>query len=266
MSFKPGKYLSQRHNSRTGKTFTIKGKSSSGDLILSEEELIQIVGRLKDSSHTPLKRLHGTLKTDFDTITKYIGLTYNTNSYPLLLNLINEQFEDNPEKVTPGTIGAFFRGSNMKIGFDPVECSALGAGAIPNEDADWKSCKNTVILAINNHNGYDFSLLKMGDDPSHAYVHVNHVNHDEFNGFSSEEKRKLKKYGIEYVYLHGYEDDATKQHDLVGSATHIDDIKHRRCNNCGVDNSKSSGSFGWGALLIFIVLIIIILLLIEAFW
>ena len=271
MAFNPSKYMSQRYNSSSGGSkniFTIKGKSSSEDIILSEEELVQILGRLKDSSHVPLKKMSGSLKTDFEIINKYIGLTHNTNSYPLLLDLIRDQFISEKNSPDPGTIGAFFRGSNLKIDFDPVECSALGVGAIPNGDESWKSCKNTVILAVNNRHGYDFSLLKMGDDPSHAYIHVNHDSYEDFQGFNSEERRKLKRYNVEYVFLHGYENDATKQHDLVGNAIHIDEIKHRKCNNCGVDNSngsENSSSFGW-AILIFFVIIIIILLLIELMW
>jgi len=260
MSFKPGKYLNHKYNSSSGRTFTIKGKSSSSDLILSEDELVQIIGRLKDNAHTPIKKLTGSLKSDFETITKYIGLTYGTNSYSLLSNLINDQFEGDQTVPVPGTIAAIFRGSFLETTFDPVECSVLAAGSIPNNDENWKSCKNSVILATGINKSYDFSLLKMGDDPSHAYIHVNHDNYDEFRGFSSEEKKKLKKYGIEYVYLHGYEDDATKQKDLLGSATHIDQIKHRHCNSCDVKEKNSNG-INWMPLVIFIIIIVIIILL-----
>lgn len=270
MSFKPGKYLSEKYSStsKSQSKFTLKGKSSSSIPALSEDELIQLIERLKDSEYMPLKKLRGTLKTDFDTIIQYIGLVRNTNSYGLLLDLINDQFaKETPSDLTPGTIGAYFRGSNLNIKFDPVECSALGAGAMPKDEEDWKECKNTVILASRTGSGYDFSLLKSGADASHAYIHVNHDNYEDFKGFSSDEKKKLRKYGVEYVYLHGYgSNDASQQKDLIGSAKHIDELKHRKCSNCEVSNDSNSGGFNWIALVIFIIILIIIIALLQLVW
>ena len=84
-----------------------------------------------------------------------------------------------------------------------------------------------------------------------------------------EEKKKLKKYGLEYVYLHGYgSNDASQQKDLLGSAKHIDELKHRKCSNCEVSNdSHSSGlNFNWVALLVFIIIIVIIIALLQLVW
>ena len=264
MSFKPSKYLTKSYFSNSKKTFTIKGKSSSSDTVLEEDELLKIISNLRDSEYISLKKLSGSLKNDFETLNKYIGLTYQTNIYPTLKKMIDDQFE-NIESLTPGSIGAFFRGSALKNNMDHQECGVLSAGSIPTEDNNWNQCKNTVILAVKTSYGYDFSLLKMGEDPSHGYVHVKHDSYEDFDGFNSEEKKKLKKYGLEYVYLHGYEDDPTKQKDLVGNAINVDEIKGRKCNSCTTSKDDSRDG-SWIGIILAIIFIIIILALIYMMW
>jgi hypothetical protein len=262
MSFQPSKYLSKSYfsNSKSKKTFTIKGKSSSSDTILEEEDLNKIISNLRDNEYVSIKKLSGSLKNDYDALNKYIGLTYQTNIYETLKKMIDSKFED-IETLTPGSIGAFFRGSSLKNNMEFPECGVLSAGSIPKEDDNWTQCKNSVILAVRNSHGYDFTLLRMGEDPSHSYVHVKHDSYEDFEGFNSDEKKKLKKYGIEYVYLHGYEDDPTKQKDLVGSAMGVDEIKGRKCNSC--ENSKDNTKEGsWLGIILLIVFIIIIIALI----
>lgn len=251
MSFKAGKYLSKRYQSKSSRQFVTKG-TSSDDLLLSEEQLLEIIQNLRNNEYVPIKRLHGSLKTDFETLSKYISLIHQTNSYPLLKDMINNEFSK-IENVTPGTIGSFFYGSSVNVNMDPQECSALHAGSIPNDDSEWNKCKNTVILANQSSNGYDFSLLNMGDDKSHAYIHVNHQDFNEFNGFSKMEKNKLKKYGVEYVYLYGYGDETSHQKDLIGSAVHIDELK------CRQDKHQSSSGISWIFLLILVIFIVILL-------
>ena len=67
MSFKPGKYVTPKYRS-SSRVFTVKGKSSSDDIMVSEEELVEILKRLKDSSHVSIKKLRGSLKDDFQKI------------------------------------------------------------------------------------------------------------------------------------------------------------------------------------------------------
>jgi hypothetical protein len=262
MAFKPSKYFSSKYNSivKSGRSVTIKGKSSSEDIVLSEDEMMQIISKLRDNEYVPIKKISGDLKVAFDTLERYIGLLHQTNTYTMLKEMIDDQFK-NIDQVTPGTIGAHYRGSSLNTNMDPKECGVLAANSIPVEESSWKKCKNTVILATKNRYGYDFSLLSTGDDPSHAYVHVQHNNYDDFEGFSPDEKNKLKKYGIEYIYLHGYEDDPTKQKDLVGSAQHINDIKSKKCNSCNPGREEHSSNSGWWILGIIIFIFIIILLI-----
>ena len=262
MAFRPSEYLSRSYfsNAKSKKTFTIKGKSSSSDTVLEEDELKKIISNLRESEYVSIKRLSGSLKNDFDTLNKYVGLTYQTNAYSLLKELIDDQFND-IQTLTPGSIGAFFKGSSLRNTMDHEECGVLAAGSIPTDSGDWNQCKNTVILAIRTNHGYEFSLLKTGEDPSHGYVHVKHDSYEDFEGFNSDEKRKLRAYGLEYVYLHGYEDDPTKQKDLVGSAISVDEIKGRKCNSC--TNSKDDKKEGsWLGIILLIVFIIIIIALI----
>lgn len=267
MSLKPSKKISSKYNSisKSSRNFTIKGKSSSEDIILSEEELINIISKLRDNEHVPLKKVNGDLKVSFDTLNKFIGLTHQTSTYSMLKEMIDDQFS-NLERVTPGTIGAYYRGSSMKTNMDPAECGVLMAGSIPANETDWKKCSNTVILATKNRYGYSFSLISTGSDTSHAYVHVKHDSYDEFEGFSADEKKQLRKYGAEYIYIHGYEDDPTVQKDLFGSAQHLNDIKSRKCNSCDNKSTHHESDWGFGWIIGLIIFIIIIILLIWALW
>lgn len=264
MSLKIGKHLTGlgNHSGPGGKKseyLTIKGKSSSDEFLVSKDELLAAISRLRESEYTPIRKLSGTLKEDFFMVSKYIELTHQTNTYDMLKSLIDEKFYD-LEKVVPGTVGSYFYGANLNVNLDPKECAAVTANAIPVDKDTWTHCKNHVVLADRTDKGYDFSLLSEGEDRSHAYVFVRHDNYSDFEGFSTEEKRKLKKMGAEYLYLYGYGDDTTQYNDLLGTAVNVDDCKHRKHEH----SDKKDGGSQW--LLWIIVLIVFIIVICALAW
>jgi hypothetical protein len=261
MALKIGKHLSKSLGGGqfSDKFFTVKGSSSSGELIINKDDLIAALVRLRESEYVPIKKLSGSLKSDYETLTKYINLVQPTNTYPMLKSLIDKYFYD-VENVAPGTVGAYFCGNNLNVNVDPKECSAVTAGSIPLEGDDWKTCKNNVILAENTNSGYDFTVLVQGEDKSHTYLYVKNLsNYDDFDGFSSDEKKKLKKYGVEYVNLYGHEDSINYQ-NLVSNTMHLDEVKCRKHQH--KENDKSGGH-SW--LLIFLVIIIVIIIIAVAY-
>lgn len=258
MSLKIGKYISSQlePSLRNNDTlFTLKGKNSSDDIVVNKAELIDIITRLRESEYTPIKRLSGSLKQDFELLSKYISHTQPTNTYSMLKELIDRYFYDvNP--VIPGTIGAYFCGSNLDVNMDLHECSAIGANAVPRDSSNWSSCPQSIILADHSGHGYEFTRLHEGEDKSHTYIYVNRDSYDDFEGFSNDEKKKLKKLGVDFVNLYGYGDDSTQYQDLVGSAIHIDQVKCRQNDH---NRDKKSGSGWWLWVIIFFIIIIIIL-------
>lgn len=259
MSFKIGKHIgaintAQKNSSNKNGFFTIKGKSSSDEFLVSKDELLAALSRLRENDYTPLRKLSGSLKEDYLMVRKYIELTHQTNTYDMLKSLIDEKFYD-VESVVPGTIGAYFYGSNLNVNMDPKECAATTANAIPTDSNIWAKCKNHMILADRTTKGYDFSLLSEGDDKSHAYVFVRHDNYDDFEGFSADEKRKLKKLGIEYLYLYGYGDDTTQYNDLIGTTVAIDDCKSRKHH----DKKEDSHDWSWLMWLILIIFFVVVI-------
>lgn len=262
MSLKIGKHIGGMSSSLQkpviqGKNeyFTIKGKSSSDEFLVSKDELLAAISRLRESDYTPIRKLSGSLKQDYLMVSKYVELTHQTNTYDMLKSLIDEKFYD-LEKVIPGTIGSYFYGSNLNVNMDPKECAATTANAIPVDSNTWIKCKNHLILADRTDKGYDFSLLSEGDDRSHAYVFLRHDSYDDFEGFSTEEKRKLKKLGVEYLYMYGYGDDTTQYNDLVGTAVAVDECKHRKHHE---KKESSSNWLLWLVLIIFVILIICVI-------
>jgi len=259
MSLRIGKHVAKSlaSVSSSDKFFNIKGSSSSGEILINKDDLIAALTRLRDNEYVPIKKLNGSLKSDFDMVVKYVNLVHPTNTYPMLKSLIDQYFYD-IESITPGTIGAYFSGWNLNVNLDPKECAAAVAGGIPPDSSDYKICKNNVILAERTDTGYDFTVLTQGEDRSHTYLYVKNVNnYDDFDGFTDGEKRKLKKYGVEHVNLYGYE-NANEYTNLTNNVVHLDEVKCR--NKDRKHSDKSDSNSGWLlGLFIFIVLIIIIL-------
>lgn len=259
MSLKIHKYLNKDNSQRSELSFfTLKGKDSSSDMVISKDELLGIISRLRGYEDTPVRKLTGSIKEDFKNLVKYINYTHQTNTYGMLKSLIDDQFGD-LDSVEPGTVGAYFYGSNMHVNIDPKECGAVTANSIPLTSDHWNTCKNNIILAEEKNHGYDFALLSTGDDKSHAYLYVKHDTYDDFNGFSSDERRALRKYGVEYVYLYGYGSKAGEYKDLVGSAISVNDIKSRSKSNHHSNDNESKSGFGWWWILIIIIIIVIII-------
>lgn len=257
MSFKIGKYIGSQLESKSSNnniTFILKGKNSSDDIIVSKEELVDALSNLRDNADVPLKRLSGNLKQNFELISKYVSYTHQTNTYSMLKDLIDEYFYD-LSHVEPGTIGSYFSGSSINVNMDPPECSAVGANSIPKDYSKWNNCKHNIILADSTNHGYDFALLSEGEDKSHTYVYVRHDTYSDFPGFTDEEKRKLKKFGVDYVNLYGYGEDSSQYNDLVGTTIHINDVKSRHHEN----KDHKGGSGWWVWIIVFFIIIILIL-------
>lgn len=69
--------------------------------------------------------------------------------------------------------------------------------------------ENTVILSYQDHStgNYEYKVITTGNSEesrSHAYVHIDCESMDDFDGFSLDEKKKLKEMGVTHITLIGY--------------------------------------------------------------
>ena len=144
----------------------------------------------------------------------------------------------------------------MSVNIDPIECAAINAKTIPADNSDFKVCKNNIVIGERSHDGYKLELLNKGEDSSHTFLYLkDHNVYDDFEGFSNDEKKKLKKMGVEYVNLYGYGTDNTQYSDLVGNTVHVDELKSRKHQH-----REEGSSWGLWLIVFFIVFILIIIL------
>jgi len=260
--FNPARYISSSIPKKEPSTILrIKGNNSETSVDVNINDLKKSIKLLREYHQFNPKKLPSDVKVEFEKIVKLVNKLHGTNSYDLLLNLINEHFFD-LNKVNINTVGSYFVGGSQRTSFHPdkPECAPIAAGSMPTNN-DAKFCHNHVFIAESRSgdNGYDIHLLNRGQDQSHAYLFIRHDNMEDFEGLNDEEKRKIRSYGVEHVYLYGYGDDVTEYKDWNGTALHLDQIKCRPSNN---KNNKKNITNWWVVIVVVIILIILLLLLV----
>jgi hypothetical protein len=265
-SYNPAHYM---HKGRsTELSNTSKGRNNSSDVDFNIDDVKKSVTNLRKNADVSVNQVSGRLKDDYNLITKFETMLYETNSFDLLQKMIDDQF-DNLETVIPGTIGAHFVGCNIDTSFSDTNpgCSAICAGSMPRKDKFWQSCNNSVIMAKNNNYGFDFDHLSVGRDKSHAHIFINYDTLEDFPGFTKEEKLKLSKMGIQYVYLHSHKNNDYNYDQLTDSAVHISTLKTR---NGGGDHKKhkhhqessEDNEDGWSWIWILVIVVFFVFLFI----
>ena len=262
---------------------TTKGGKKKKELKIKVAELNSLVEDLRYNSDKKINRITGEIKVKFGQLKHLVTLLYDTNSYNILVDMVNKHFKD-LETIIPGTIGAYCIGCERGS-----ECSPICAGSMPM-DNNGENCKDTVILAEYNNGRYDFTLLKTRtetestestesskssseyrtdgfergskSDKRHnsGYVFVPHTTLDDFAGFTKREKRMLEKLGVDHVNLYGYNENGDDQFKL--DSGHIDHIKAR--SGKGRRHQGESGSGGNDNTFIFIFVIFFIIFLLVA--
>lgn len=237
-----------------------KGKKDT--LKVDMGKFSEIISYFRQSPHKRIDELVGSDNDNFKLIVRYVELLYDTDAYPHLFKIVEEQFKD-LECVKPGTVGGYLSGCLIKSKFPIPGCSAVCSNAIPmpKGSSKYEQCDQAVILAEKNgSNKYKFSVLKQADIENKdkpTIIHINTTDVHAWPGFSREEKEQLRSMGCTNIHIYGYTDDCNKHVDLYGSPINLDDVKIRNIHK--IHDHKENVSFA-------VILILIILILIIAFF
>nr|QBK89967.1 MAG: uncharacterized protein LCPAC101_02500 [Pithovirus LCPAC101] len=246
----PSKYSSKSSYSPSSSSLITEETVMKG----GKKEIIQnvdidilndIVSNLRDHAHYKTDKLPKDVKHNFNQLINLVEILYDTNTYHVLTDIVIKKFSD-LDNITPGTVGAYCAGCSVETTFDGSDksCSSICAGSMPIKGSSDILCKHTVILANKSRKGYNFSMLRSGElsnesseDNNKGYVFIPHTDIDEFPGFTKREMRKISHYGIDTVYLYGY-DSTGKEHyrlDIKG----VYDLKARKSPRGHVESGSS---------------------------
>lgn len=258
LTFNPNDYEDPKpHPVESKHVYVEKGKAKYQLEMRETKRLLKI---LRQHSNVPITRLTGEASEAFKRVVGDIHIFHTSTSYVVLYEFIREIFEDCRD-VLPGTVGAYFYGCHLENSIGGVEhtgCSAICAGSAPPNDANWSSCVNPVILALPENGRFNLSLLHAGksdNDKKVAYIFLTYSTYAAFPGFTSEDKKQLRSWGIETVKLRGYREDGKSYIALTERDLSLSEVKSRAYL---VDQgSGGEYSFLWLFVLVFIILIVL---------
>ena len=233
-----------------------KGKKDT--LKVDMAKFSDVISHFRQSPHKRIDELEGADSDNFKLIVRYVELLYDTDAYPHLFKIVEDQFKD-IDCVKPGTVGGYVSGCLVKSKFPIPGCSPVCSNAIPIPKGSNKydQCDQAVLLAEKDGKGYKFNVLKQSDIENRdkpTIIHVNTTDVHAWSGFSKEEKDQLRSMDCETVHIYGYTDDCSRHVDLYGSAISLNDIKTRNVHR--EYESKEKISLAFILILIFLILII----------
>ena len=220
-----------RRDALTGQV--ILTKEGDAEDIINFEDIRKKLANLKENADVKIRKLSGQLKEDFDSLAQYVAWIYNTDSYPLLYQEIQNYFCES-DTYQPGTIGAYCGGClvKKKDGLLTRGCSVICAGSIPPpyNDPDWDFCADLVIWASYNGENYEFTTLNEIEDEKDdkAIIFIEQDSIEAFPGFNEAEKRTLKEHGIHQVRLIYYNPEKDPMYkEVSGGYINIDQTRTR---------------------------------------
>jgi hypothetical protein len=154
--------------------------------------------RLRGLKDTDYRLLTGSLKRDFDDVSRYINLLAGQHAYSELYDLIHEAF-GNEIPISTGTVGQYFS-NHMVSEKTGTYCAApLNAAAIlaPVDD---KCHKRVYSCIYDSEKGYLF-LPKTNVKSREGYLHLL-----EFHGFSKAELDNLRAQGLDKVHIYNFQE------------------------------------------------------------
>jgi hypothetical protein len=249
-----------------------KGRRSSSDPDFDIDDIKRAIANLRTHYDYSISGLAGKVRDDYNYISNFIKRLYNTSTYELLENMIDEKFSD-LKNADLGTVGQYFIGCRVKTSLSDANpgCSAICAGAMPRKDRYWSSCGNPVIIAENSNDGFRFKHLNKAEDKTHAYVYINYESLEDFPGFSKKEKKQLKSFGVSHIYIHGYINDDYNYNPLSSESIEVSKVKSRKSKPTAGDlfgnknDSEEEGSIWLWLMILFIIIILIIFFLALVF-
>ena len=265
-------YISSSKSLVTEKTIVMEGGKKEIIQNVDIDILNDIISNLRDHAHYKTDKLPKDVKHNFSQLINLVEILYDTNTYHVLTDAVTKKFSD-LDNITPGTVGAYCAGCSVETTFDGYDksCSSICAGSMPIKGSSDILCKHTVVLANKGKGGYKFSMLRSGelsndssDDNKKGYVFVPHTDIEDFAGFSKREMRKISHYGIDTVYLYGYDSTGKEHYQLDIKGVH--DLKVRKSSRSEHGSSSDGIDNIW---LYFVILLAVLLIggfLLSNYW
>lgn len=227
--------------------------------------LNDIISNLRDYAHYETNKLPKDVKYNFEQLINLVEVLYHTSTYHVLTDAVAKKFGDLKE-IIPGTVGAYCAGCSVETTFGGSDkyCSSICAGSMPIKGTADNLCQHTVVLANKTKGGYNFNMLRsadihgQSDDENIGYVFIPHIDIDEFPGFTKREMRNITHYGIDTVYLYGY-DQTGKEHYRL-DVKNVYDLKKRESRGHGHGGERKQ-TFSGDAVWVYLVFLVAILLI-----
>ena len=251
----------------------IELKGNGSTILFSFKELEDKIKYLRSVDYMNLNKLDDYTNECYHYVISKVAVFYDTDSYDILIDLIKKYFLD-VEKIKTNTIGSYCYGCISQVGkkFSQLDClcTPICAHSIKS-DSSSRSCSNSVILAIYNNDAqeYDFkniSLAHTEEGSSKVYLHLNIPKLDYFNGFSKDERKRLRLMGITYVSLIGkvreYDEDGNvyEKYIIMTDMTLLSECKKRSFRDKFSPSSYTTSNKGNTAFLFLFLFVIIIII------
>jgi hypothetical protein len=186
--------------------------------------LLKNLYQIKD---TKISELKGEQKSWFDSLVNFVKILYGTPYFQKLYQKITEVF-GNIQEIKPGTVSGYILGSILSRSFykkyspnsndDTWVCSPFSLNALPT--LNQPECRYFVITLepdITGRKGYNLVMNKSSNEDKAIIFTMSN-----FSGLTSEDKTKLKNYGITHVKV--FKIGPKDFFDIIGNWTHIDTI------------------------------------------
>lgn len=207
-----------------------KGADGQNIFQIEIDKIRDRLARLRACHKRSIRALTGKEHEDFQAMTYYVQLLYDTNQYPVLYKHIQEHFRDLDE-MHPGSVGAYFGGCLVSPGTtENPGCVLHCAGGVPPPSGNgFQPCDKLVIWAIWDGKSYTLTPVNAATvtDNTQAYLYVEVASLAAFPGLSESEKASLTRLGIQSVKLVRYTTDGTAPVDLTPDFIPLAQIKTR---------------------------------------
>lgn len=229
---------------------------------------INIISKILDdllvNKDVYLRDMNDKLKSQFDIIHTFAQILYNdNNAYKIFHNLINSKFSA-VNVYKPLTIAWFVKGHTMPFynnGDVKYNCNIFNSNTLLSTDNKLNTpCDDNIIIAEYLDNKWIFNTLNRNPKSTNSYLYVNFMDNENFVGFTTEEKKILKNFNIDSVFLIGYSSNINNLVSLNDGLLPVDKLKSRVLNiKSHDDNTNNNDNTYWVILIIAIILFLILL-------
>jgi hypothetical protein len=238
---------------------------------ISMDDIRHKLKKLKKYADTKVSDLPKGALEDFESLTNYTRLLYDTNSknYTKYYDEVQKIFNDYVSNK-PRTVGTYFTGclrmeknqpADKKVNQNCV-ISCLGQMPLPKKDGMNKSCDENVLVGQAVEGGYDFKQL----NSSNSNKVVIYLEDGTFTGFNSFDLEKIKSFlpsheNLSYQ-LFQYSLDKQNYNDISGGEVSFQELPTRT----DIVVPSSSPSTGTNKNLWIIILVFLVLLAVVFLW